>query len=67
MQLTGHMGAVAETGSLGNTVFTSAGFVPASTFAHTQCELCASLWCCSLRASGEWSALGPELVVQSES
>lgn len=35
MQLTGPMGAVAETGSLGNTVFTSAGFIPAPTFAHT--------------------------------
>lgn len=33
--LTGQMGVVAETGSLGNTVFTSAGFTPASTFAHT--------------------------------
>lgn len=39
----GQMGAEAETGSLGNTVFTSAGFTPASTIAHTQCGACAFL------------------------
>lgn len=62
------MGAEAETGSFGNIVFTSAGFTPASAFAHTQCGACASpVWCHSLRTSDKWSAVGPELVVQRKS
>lgn len=64
----GQMGAEAETGSLGNTVFTSAGFTPASTIAHTQCGACASpAWCHGLRTSDKWSAIGPELAVQRKS
>ena len=42
-QLRGHLGAGAESVSLGSTVFPLASFTPASTFAHTEDGLGASL------------------------
>lgn len=54
----------AETGSLGNAVFTSASSTPLPPLS-THSGLLASAVCChSVRASGEWPALGPEFVVQ---
>lgn len=58
------MGVGAETASFGNTVFTSASFTPASTFPTHNVSSVLLLCGHSLRASGEWSALSPELVVQ---